>query len=131
MRVSGTTASTKTPLTMNGISKRVKQPKMMGKAIKKKNNKKPVTLIVLPDEVTLPPVIPPEETDPSDEEEEEDDDEPEDTLGKKMVDIGLGGSGSPIGGVGLLLDGLDGWINEDSVTKLPSNSLVVVVGGSV
>jgi hypothetical protein len=116
---------------MNGISKRVKQPKMMGKAIKKKNNKKPVTLIVLPDEVTLPPVIPPEETDPSDDEEEEDD-EPEDTLGKKMVDIGLGGSGSPIGGVGLLLlDGLDGWIDDDSVTKRPSNSLVVVGGGPV
>lgn len=128
MRVSGTTASTKTPLTMNGISKRVKQPKMMGKAIKKKNNKKPVTLIVLPDVVTLPPVIPPEETDPSDDEEEDDDDEPEDTLGKKMVDIGLGGSGSPIGGVGLLLDGLD---DDDSVTKMPSNSLVVVVGGSM
>jgi hypothetical protein len=105
---------------------------MMGKAIKKKNNKKPVTLIVLPDEVTLPPVIPPEETDPSDEEEEDDDDESEDTLGKKMVDIGLGGSGSPIGGVGLLLlDGLDGWIDDDSVTKRPSNSLVVVGGGPV
>jgi len=107
---------------------------MMGKAIKKKNNKNPVTLIVLPEEVTLVPVIPPEEMDPSDDEEEDeeaddDDGEPAETIGKEIWGIGLGGCGSPIGGVGLLDELSDGWNSiddDDSVIRLVSISLVVV-----